>query len=279
MDTTGAKVGTINIIDRERDDLTEDEIQLVEIFARYIAVVIEKDRMEHRLRNAQRMEIVGKLAAGVAHEVRNPLNAIQAIADALSQELRQNDEYQQFLVHIHTQVERLSVLMKDLLDLGKPVDKMHQHRESLDEICSSSLDIWRHSGHSRSHTVRLIKPQGDGSIFVAADSRRLQQVFLNLLDNAAQHSADGSSIQIVIHEPAGGLCSVEVVDSGSGIPDEILPRLFEPFFSTRRGGTGLGMSIVKHIVEAHGGTVSAGHTLPPPGCTIKVQLPLWSEKA
>jgi signal transduction histidine kinase len=113
---------------------------------------------------------------------------------------------------------------------------------------------------------------------VLADGRRLQQVFLNLLDNAAQHSPEGSEIQVVICEPEGRVCRTQVIDRGSGIPPEILSRIFEPFFSTRRGGTGLGMSIVKHIVEVHGGTITIVNNDPPPGCTVEVRLPIGDEE-
>jgi signal transduction histidine kinase len=130
-----------------------------------------------------------------------------------------------------------------------------------------------HSSSSRRHEVTLIPSAGDGTIFVTADSQKLQQVFINLLENAAQHDPEGGPIQIVIHKPEAGICSVEVADRGSGIEESILPRIFEPFFSTRRGGVGLGMSIVKHIVEAHEGTVRVENNVPLPGCTIKITFP------
>jgi two-component system CheB/CheR fusion protein len=130
-----------------------------------------------------------------------------------------------------------------------------------------------HSSSSRKHEVKLIPPVDGGAIFVTADSQKLQQVFLNLLENAVQHTPEGSPIHIVIHKPESGSCRVEVVDSGSGIEEAMMPRIFEPFFSTRRGGVGLGMSIVKHIVEAHDGAVGVENNLPPPGCTVKITFP------
>ncbi len=255
-----------------------DEVgELVEVFNQMIGDLkqnmrqleeanIEKCRFE-------RLSAHGQIVAGVAHEVRNPLNAILAITDALCQDLGKNPEYHEFLVHIRAQVKRLSVLMTDLLELGKPVDQFNFHPASLGEICSSAIDVWMHSSSSRRHEVTLIPPAGDGTIFVTADSQKLQQVFINLLENAAQHDPEGSPIQIVIHKPEAGICGVEVADRGSGIEESILPRIFEPFFSTRRGGVGLGMSIVKHIVEAHEGTVRVENNAPLPGCTIKITFP------
>jgi signal transduction histidine kinase len=102
---------------------------------------------------------------------------------------------------------------------------------------------------------------------------------MNLLDNAAQHSPDSCEIQMIIDRSADRMCRVRITDLGSGIPKEILPRIFEPFFSTRKGGTGLGMGIVKHIVEAHQGTVSIENTDPPPGCTVEIRLPCAVEES
>jgi signal transduction histidine kinase len=113
---------------------------------------------------------------------------------------------------------------------------------------------------------------------VLADSQKLQQVMVNLLDNAAQHSPDGSEIQMIIDRSADGMCRVRITDRGSGIPKENLQRIFEPFFSMRKGGTGLGMSIVKHIVDAHQGMVSIENNAPPLGCTVEIRLPCAGEE-
>jgi PAS domain S-box-containing protein len=277
IETTGEVVGSIIALDRKERDYTNGEVRLIEIFARYVAFEIQREEMNARLRDAQKMEVIGKLAGGVAHEVRNPLNAILVITEALFKDLGDNKEYRPFLFHIRSQVNRLSSLMKDLLDLGKPVEQAHMQQESLNKICSSSLDIWKHSELSRSYKVEMLQPSDTGDIFVLADSQRLQQVFLNLLDNAAHHSPGGSEIQLVIEPVNSNMCKVRVIDQGSGVPEEILPRIFEPFFSTRRGGTGLGLSIVKYVVETHGGNIVIFNNAPPPGCTVEVRLPI-SEK-
>ena len=112
---------------------------------------------------------------------------------------------------------------------------------------------------------------------ILSDAKKLQQVFINLLDNAVQHSPEGSPIRIEVLPPAGGRIEVRVIDQGTGLPAEILPRVFDTFFTTRRGGTGLGLSIVKHIIEKHGGTIRLANNDPPPGCTVSVVLPVLEE--
>lgn len=234
----------------------------------------ERQELEARLREAERLEVIGNLAGGVAHEVRNPLNAIMALTDALDQELGGAAAYRTFIDHMRTQVERLTTLMNDLLELGKPVDQARLRREPLAGICAQSIDAWKHSKLSAGREVVLAGPPAGGDIFLHADPKKLQQVFINLLDNAAQHSPEGSPLRIEILPGHGGTAQVRVVDRGNGIPEDTLPRVFDTFFTTRRGGTGLGLSIVKHIVEKHGGAVTLSNNEPPPGCTATVILPL-----
>ena len=279
VDTKNAVIGAINIMERDQRVFTDDEVRQSEIFARYIAFVVERDAMEERLMNARKMEVIGKLASGVAHEVRNPLNAIMAISEALARDLGENPEYRPFLEHIRTQVDRLSTLMRDLLDLGKPAEQLQLQRESLRDLCSSSLDIWKHTGFGTSHQASILWPLAAGDIFIPADSGRIQQVFLNLLENAAQHSPAGSEIRIVVHPPERNNVRISVVDSGAGVPADVLPRIFEPFFSTRKAGAGLGMSIVKHIVESHGGTIGIRNNDPPPGCAVEMEFHVAAQEA
>jgi PAS domain S-box-containing protein len=239
----------------------------------------ERTELEARLREAQRLEVIGTIAGGVAHEVRNPLNAIMALTDALDREIGADPDYQTFLQHMRTQVERLSNLMNDLLDLGKPVEPSKLKRESLAALCALSVDAWKQSKQGRGHEVVVERPEDGADAWVVADAKKLQQVFINLLDNASQHSAETDPIRIEIVPPRAGSVKVRVIDRGRGAAPGVLPRAFETFFTTRRGGTGLGLSIVKHIVEKHGGAVSLVNNDPPPGCTATLILPLREDDA
>ena len=237
----------------------------------------ERAKLEARLREAQKMEVIGSLAGGVAHEVRNPLNAIMALTDALDREVGGNPEYKAFMMHMRTQVDRLTTLMNDLLELGKPVEQSKLRTEPLTEIVAISVDAWKQSKYGRGREVAVSVAGPAEGTYILADAKKLQQVFINLLDNAAQHSTEGSSVRIEVPPPADGKAEVRVVDQGSGIPTEILPRVFDTFFTTRRGGTGLGLSIVKHIIEKHGGSIAMVNNDPPPGCTVSVTLPVLED--
>ncbi|MEW6054045.1 MAG: PAS domain S-box protein [Nitrospirota bacterium] len=271
---SGKPVGAFSAMDYEERTFSEDEIRLIEIFTRYIAYEFERNVMETQLRQLDRIKLLGQMAAGVAHEVRNPLNAILAITEALFQDIGNNPEYKPYLEHIRTQVDRLSRLMGDLLDLGKPIQPSNLHRDSLISLCASTVDLWKQSPLSRTHKVSLILPDQADSFQVMADRSRLQQVFLNLLENAAQHSPEGSEIRFMVSQTKGKNARICVADEGHGIPQENFLKVFEPFFTTRKRGNGLGLSIVKNTIQAHGGDVIIRNNSPLRGCTVEIILPI-----
>jgi PAS domain S-box-containing protein len=274
---SGKVVGFLCVMDYEDRIFTEDEIRLIEIFSRYVAYEFERNVMETELRQLDRMKLLGQVAAGVAHEVRNPLNAILAITEALFQDIGDNPEYKPFLDHIRTQVDRLSRLMGDLLDLGKPVQPASLHQEFLPSICTSTLDLWKQTNLSKTHRVQLVIPDEYDNLHVMADRSKIQQVLLNLLENAAQHSPEGSEIQFVLSRPRGATSRIHVSDRCSGVPPENLHKVFEPFFTTRKRGNGLGLSLARNIMQAHGGNITIRNNDPPPGCTVEISIPVIQE--
>jgi PAS domain S-box-containing protein len=236
--------------------------------------VSEYREMELRIRNLEKFRIFGQIVSGVAHEVRNPLNAILAVTEAMVLELGQNQDFVTYLQHINTQVKRLSTLMKDLLDLGKPIRTSSMQRESVVSICEAGIHLWMQSTPKQSQDVVFHPDRSDEELFVNANSDKLQQVIFNLLENAAQHIQNGEKIELKILRLGPNTAAIRVIDRGVGIPDENLTKVFEPFFTTTKGGIGLGLSIVRNIVEQHNGDVDVWNTDPPPGCTVEIRLPL-----
>jgi len=282
INSAGNIDGFICAMDYEDRTFSEDELRLLEIFAKHISYELERVAMEKQLRHLDKMTLLGQLAAGVAHEVRNPLNAILAVAEALFQDIKDigdnPDYYKPFLDHIRTQVDRLSNLMGDLLDLGKPILPSGFLKEHLPEICTATIDLWKQTALSHNHKILFVVPAEKNNLYVKADNSRLQQVFLNVLENACHHSPEGSEIQLVIQNPKGATLRVQIIDPGTGVPPENLSRVFEPFFTSRKKGTGLGLSLVKHIVQAHGGDVSIWNNNPSPGSTVEITLPVFQEE-
>lgn len=274
----GDVLGMICVLAKEERPFEDDDIHLMEIFARYMGHEMEHEIMEGQLRSAHEISLLGRLASGVAHEVRNPLNGILAISEALFQSIGDNKEYLPYLEHIRNQVHRLSALMKDLLDLGKPLMQSEFMPQPLEELIKSVLDTFHQSSIHKTRTINFVPAASGGACLVMANSTKLQQVFFNLLENACDHSPENDPVIIEMSRPEESFVTVRVIDRGKGIPPELVDRVFEPFFTTRKGGTGLGLSIVKHIVDMHLGTITLSNNTPPPGLTVEVRLPYFAEQ-
>jgi two-component system, cell cycle sensor histidine kinase and response regulator CckA len=238
----------------------------------FVRDISERKQMAAKLRMAERLELIGQLVLGVAHEVRNPLNCIMAVAEALQEDLDNKPEFKPHIDHIREQVDRLARLVSDLLDMGKPVDPSRMHRDSLPAIVSSALALWKEAQAERAPPVTFKAPPFDEALDIMADGARLQQVLINVLDNAVQNSRGGTEIKVEIAVRDEWL-KVLITDGGSGIPPGNLTKVFEPFFTTRKRGTGLGLCIVQRVVRDHGGEVEIRNNQPPPGCTVEVRLP------
>lgn len=236
--------------------------------------ITERLAMEERLRYADQMRLLGRITAGVAHEVRNPLNAILSVTEALFLELGPNPDYQPYLGHIRTQVERLSRLMRDLLDLGKPIQPSSLQPEFLVEMCRSTLQMWKEAVPDRKGEFEFRAPEELEDLRVETDIHRFQQILINLLENAVAHSPEPCRVSVEVASTEDGEARVLVRDQGPGIPGENLNRIFEPFFTTRRGGTGLGLSLVKHFVDSMKGKVAVRNNTPLPGCTVEILFPI-----
>ncbi|TET18244.1 MAG: PAS domain S-box protein, partial [Candidatus Cloacimonadota bacterium] len=171
----------------------------------------ERKKMQEELQRSERIKLLAQLAMGVSHEVRNPLGAILASTEALYHDLEEHSEYSEYLSHIRIQVNRLSVLMKDLLELGRPIGEITFENESLQMLCSSAVELWKQSTTFKHHTLKFVKPDGLEHIVIRADGARLQQVCLNLLENAAQNSPEGSEIMLKIFKPEGDSVRIHVI--------------------------------------------------------------------
>jgi two-component system phosphate regulon sensor histidine kinase PhoR len=220
------------------------------------------------------MAAMGSLVAGVAHEVRNPLFGISATLDAFEARFGQKPEHRQYVAVLRGELARLSHLMGDLLEYGKPTTLEFSEGALGDVVAEAvvgSRPLAEQSGVALRNAV-------DGTLpTVRMDRRRLLQVFQNLLDNAVKYGREGSVVVIAVARTGGerlpaprdprekrpaAAIEVAVIDQGEGVPPEHLSRLTERFYRVDRGrsrqlgGTGLGLAIVKHILNRHGGRLT-----------------------
>jgi signal transduction histidine kinase len=233
----------------------------------------ERAQLQASLRRSEIMAAMGSLVAGVAHEVRNPLFAISSTLDAFEVRFAARQEYQRYSSVFRTEVQRLTTLMQALLEYGKP-PKLDLVSDAPGEAYAQALRSC--TPLATRMNVHIVSPAGTDSRLIRMDRQRLVQVFQNLMENAIQHSLSGGCIVVEATEvPLDGRdwISYAIKDSGPGFNPEDLPRVFEPFFTRRRGGTGLGMSIVQRIVEEHGGSIVAGNR-PEGGAVIVVRFAL-----
>ncbi len=213
--------------------------------------------LQESVRRSETMAAMGSLVAGVAHEVRNPLFAISVSVDALQAELEGSRDIEDLLGVLHREVERLRVLMEDLLEYGKPISTALSDGP-LEVVIDHAIQSC--SAAASAAGVALRSAVAPETWVLRLNRDRLVEVFANLLRNAIEHSPRGSAVVLdaeSFRRHAGPWVRCRVIDEGPGFRPEDLPRIFEPFFSRRRGGTGLGLAIVRRIVEEHGGQVHA----------------------
>jgi len=238
--------------------------------------ITKRTELEASLRRSKIMSLLGSVVAGVAHEVRNPLFGLSAILDAFETRFSDRTEYQRYTGVLRDEIERLTVLMEELLEYGKPF-LGHLYLVSLEEMISRSIRVCLPAAEA-AH-VMLVNDVRDSLPRIMVDRRRLSKVFVNLIENAIQNSPPAGIVNVEGYKITEGNqewleCAIK--DLGPGIQDEDFPKIFEPFFSKRRGGTGLGLAIAQKTMEEHGGKLLAGNN-PEGGACMIARFPLPTE--
>jgi two-component system NtrC family sensor kinase len=236
--------------------------------------VTDLKRLEEQLIQAEKLAAMGQMLAGVAHELNNPLTAILGVTELLREREGADDATKRQLDLTHRQARRAARIVQNLLEFSRPASP---HKKALDVngLLERTLQLHEHSLRRNNIEVEY-RPQL-GLPGVIGDANQLIQVFLNLVTNAEQairEVRDSGRIQIRLASNAKRL-TITVQDDGVGIRPEALPRIFDPFYTTKRpgGGTGLGLSICMSIIREHGGNIEA-ESLPAGGSAFTVYLPI-----
>lgn len=233
--------------------------------------VTERRRAEEERARLQVMGALGHLVGGLAHEVRNPLFAISATLEGLVASVS-DEKVLGALDNLREPTERLSVLMSELLEYGKPLSSELSEGSFWDLLGQAVKDC---SELARERGVRLTVLLGEGDLRVGMIRHRLVIAFTNLIQNALQHTAAGGEVTVElkdVSEEGGAWVRCLFQDSGTGFQEGDLLQVFRPFFTRRRGGTGLGLPIVQRIVEEHRGRIRVGNR-PEGGALVTLDLP------
>lgn len=218
----------------------------------------DMNRAREHVMQAEKLALAGKLAAGVAHSVRNPLTSVKMRLFSLGRSLRLDATQAEDFEVITEEVAHIDTILQHFLEFARsPVIK--KEHTSLAEVCENAIRLLRH--RLDSYGVEVQTDLEAGRKPIDADPERLKEVLVNLLLNACEAMPGGGRIHIGVRERMGiegrRMTVLSVRDWGPGVPEEMLEKIFEPFFSTKEDGSGLGLAITKRIVMEHGGTFQA----------------------
>jgi signal transduction histidine kinase len=268
--------------ERLREAYSSDEIELFRGVAASIGVTMQNSQVYERMKERDRLAALGQMAAGLAHEIRNPLGSIKGAAQYLQPIGNQvgDSGTKEFLDIIVEEVNRLNKIVSQFLDYARPY-RGDQTPLDVNDVVRKTLHlIEKEEGAAR---VEIITNLADSLPAVRADAEQLRQVFLNLAINAVQAMPQGGKLQVSTslrrstrRGAAAAFLEVRFRDTGHGIPVNDVRNLFIPFFTTKEKGTGLGLPISQRIIENHGGTIEVRSQLGA-GATFTVLLPIEAD--
>ncbi|HET57896.1 MAG TPA: PAS domain-containing sensor histidine kinase [Deltaproteobacteria bacterium] len=225
------------------------------VFMGYVVIIrdlTEVKRLQNEIDRSRRLASVGRLAAGVAHEIRNPLSTIKGFATYFRDRCPDAPEDRRTAEVMIEEVDRLNRVVGQLLDFSRPVS-VRSSTVSIPALVRRSLDMIE--GRAREHNIIVETSLPGDNLEIDVDSDGLNQALLNLYLNAVEAMPAGGRLRVSASQDDGGV-AITVADTGRGIDQENLSKIFDPYFTTKPSGTGLGLAIVHKIVEAHGGTMN-----------------------
>jgi PAS domain S-box-containing protein len=224
--------------------------------------ISKRNEAEKALKRVEHLKTVGELAAGLVHEMKNPLTGIKMSMEVFSQELDLDEEDRFVLIKIIAEINRMELLMKSLLNFARP-PQPHFMTVDINFIIRKTLILamdYPSFNQQKSKSISIVESLDANIPPSLADPLQLQQVFLNLFMNSADSMPEGGEMSVSTKFSAeAGTISITVADVGPGIRDELIDKIFSPFFTTKARGYGLGLAITKQLIEQHGGTISVSN--------------------
>jgi signal transduction histidine kinase len=232
------------------------------------------------MQEAERLVVVGELAASIAHEIKNPLAGIKVSMEVLGQDLELNQEDKEIFQQVINEIDRITALLRSLLSYArppKPESVSFDVHHVLDATIKSAQYSLRSSPEGESKEIEFIRDFSREVPRIVADPAQVQQVILNLLLNAVDSIVERGTITVRTGKSSDRNIRIAISDTGRGIDSQVLDKVFKPFFTTKSHGTGLGLAICKRLIEQAGGTISVANNSDGPGVTFVIIMPIQAE--
>ena len=264
-------LGAITVVadDIESPERLDEAERVLATLAAQTAAAIERAWLVRRVEQKRRLEAIGEVSAGVAHELRNPLFGISSAAQLLRFRTREDPVVEKNVGRILREVERLNRMVTALLEFGRP-NPLRLAPGDPDAVWDEVLDT--HRGRLESRALALSRTRAAPPACCAIDAEQLAQVFVNILLNAVDAAPEGSDLALATTVLPSGAWRCRLTNGGPAIPPETLARVFEVFYSTKPGGTGIGLALCQRIVEEHRGTIAL-ESAPETGTSVVIVLP------
>ena len=232
-----------------------------------------KRELEEKLQRAERSALTGRIAAGIAHEIRNPLSFINLTVDYVRDRFAPKEEgpradYTQLMDNVKGEIARLNQMVSDFLNFGRPA-RLKLRELDAHELMKEVEGLVRAKAEQQGVSVTVAA--GEGEARFQGDAEQLKTCFSNLAINAVQAMTEGGALTLRFN-PQKDSIQFEVEDTGSGIASDVLAQIFEPYFSTKATGIGLGLALTKKLIEDHGGQITVRSAVGV-GTTFTVTLP------
>ena len=266
----GRVVALVAVANKQSDYDLSDARQLA-LFLDGVWKLVQRRRADRELQEAERLAAMGRALSSVAHGIKTPLIAIGGFSRLVQNHLEPDSPDRQKLDIVIRETQRLESMIKDMLDFSKPLE-LQRTLEDINALLAESSIIVESA--AREKTVCIEIPASEAPFTAPVDGSRLKQAIVNLVMNAVQASPEGEKVTLRTSCDGAGMV-IEISDRGPGIPEEKREEVFSPFFTTKKEGTGLGLPIVRKIIDAHGGQIIILDN-PDGGLTFRVEIPIPS---
>jgi signal transduction histidine kinase len=237
------------------------------ILNRFFSYINTLTDMHEELLQKEKLAVIGQMSTAIGHEIRNPLSSLKGFIQLQKESYPNTNDFYPIMID---EVDRINSIVTDLMELGKP-RVITFEKSNIEEIIAYTTSITQQQAQGQGVTIEMITEEPLPPIY--CDEKQLKQVFINLIKNAIEAMGKGGKIKIKLKTILGQKLYVAIEDEGCGIPEENIPNIVEPFFTTKKEGTGLGLMVSKQIIKDHKGVLNI-KSISKKGTTVEILLPL-----